>query len=298
MSNAVYLLTGGTSGIGREAAPRLAERGATVVITGRNRTAGETVARAVTAAHPDATGRFLRVDFADFDAVRDLARTVHADYDRLDALCNNASLSSDDRRLVDGVERTMAVNHLAPFLLTACLAPLLRASAPARVVTTASGIHHRGDLSDLDGVFAGREYDGLGAYADSKLANVLFTWELAERLANDGVAAAAFHPGFVPATGLFRDAALPVRGFIRAVALVARVAALGPLERPATAGAALSALVGETDLTPGAPVYVDRRAPANPAPAAENESLRERLWERSADLVGVSPAVPAGDPLS
>jgi len=125
VSEDITLLTGGISGVGGAAAPQLAEAGGTVLVTGRNRRAGEAVADEIGTAHPDAEGRFLRVDFADFDAIRGLARTVRRDYDRLDALVNNAGTASDERAVVDGVQRTLAVNHLAPLLLTACLAPQL-----------------------------------------------------------------------------------------------------------------------------------------------------------------------------
>lgn len=299
MTETVILLTGGTSGIGRAAAPRLAADGATVVITGRNRAAGEAVAEEIAAAHAAAEGRFIRVDFAEFDAVRDLARTIRRDYDRLDALVNNAGLASDDRVLTpDGIERTFAVNHLAPFLLTASLASRLRESAPARVVTTSSAMHRQGDLADLEATVAGEDYDGWMAYADSKLANVLFTWELADRLADAGVAAAAFHPGWVPSTGLFREASTSTRLVTGIAGTVARVAPVGPLESNATAGAALADLVTERDLEPGSPVYVDRRRRAEPVATAWDAELRERLWERSAELVDVPPAVPAVDPLA
>lgn len=294
----VTLLTGATSGVGRAAAPRLAEDGGTVLVTGRNRQAGEAVVDEVEAAHPDAEGRCLRVDFADFAALRDLARTVRRDYDRLDALVNNAGTAGDDREFVDGLERTFTVNHLAPFLLTACLAARLSASAPARVVTTSSALHRRGDCSDLDAVIAGTDYDTLDAYADSKLANVVFTCELADRLADDGVAAAAFHSGWVPTTGLFRDASVPTRLFVAVAGLAAHLAAVGPLQTTSTAGAALADLVADRDLDPGSPMSVDRGTPMAPAPAATGEALRSRLWSRSAELVGVPAAVPAADPLA
>lgn len=299
MPEAVSLLTGATSGVGRGAAPRLAADGATVVVTGRDRAAGEAVAEEIAAAHQESEGRFLRADFADFDAVRDLARTVRRDYDRLDALVNNAGLACDDRVLTpDGIERTFAVNHLAAFLLTACLAPRLRESAPARVVTTSSAMHRQGDLADLEARIAGEADDGWQAYADSKLANVLFTWELADRLADAGVAAAAFHPGWVPSTGLFREASAPTRLVTGIAGAVARVAPVGPLESDATAGAALADLVMERELEPGSPVYVDRRRRAEPVATAWDAELRERLWERSAEPVDVPPTVPDVDPLA
>ncbi|WP_321111930.1 SDR family oxidoreductase [Halorussus salinisoli] len=295
--NRVVLLTGGTSGIGREAARRLAERGATVLVTGRDREAGEEVLRGVRAAHPESDGEFYRADFADFDVVRGLAREVRADFDRLDVLVNNAGTSQSERRTTeDGVELTFAVNHLAPFLLTNLLASRLRASAPARVVTTTSALHENGSLSDLGAVVRGEEFDGLDAYADSKLANVLFTVELADRLAGSGVTANCFHPGWIPNTRLVRNATGFSRLFTSAAALVASVAPVGPFESVEGAADALVYLAASDEVSDASGAYFDRREQVSPAAAATDEELRTRLWERSAELVGLPTSVPEGDP--
>ena len=308
------LLTGATSGIGREAAQQFAERGATVLFTGRDREAGEEVLSAVRSARPDAEGSFYRVDFADLDAVRELAREIRADYDRLDVLANNAGASFSERHTTtagierapaEGVERTFAVNHLAPFLLTNLLAPLLRESAavrddgePARIVTTASGLHENGSLSDLDAVVRGENFDGLDAYADSKLANVLFTVELADRLDGTGVTANCFHPGWLPHTGLVRNATGFSGLFTRAASLVAGVAPVGPFESVAGAADALVYLATSDEVADVSGAYFDRRERATPAGAAGDADRRERLWTRSAELVGLPASVPAGDPVS
>ncbi|WP_135827693.1 SDR family NAD(P)-dependent oxidoreductase [Halorussus halobius] len=313
------LVTGATSGIGREAALRFAERGATVLLTGRDRGAGEAVLSAVRDAHPDAGGSFYRVDFADLGAVRELAREVRAEHDRLDVLANNAGTSLSERRTTaagieggpdGGVERTFAVNHLAPFLLTNLLAPLLRATAaagdrsaesrdggPARIVTTASGLHENGSLSDLDAVVRGESFDGLDAYADSKLANVLFTVELAERLDGTGVTANCFHPGWLPHTGLVRNATGFSRLFTGAASLVARVAPVGPFESVAGAADALVHLATSPGVAGVSGAYFDRKERATPAGVTGDAALRERLWTRSAELVGLPSSVPAGDPM-
>ncbi|MFC4450757.1 SDR family oxidoreductase [Halorussus aquaticus] len=294
----VVLLTGATSGIGREAARKLAERGATVLFTGRDREAGADVLSAVRAAAPESGGEFYPVDFADFDAVRELARTVRTEYDRLDALVNNAGTSRSERRTTeDGVELTFAVNHLAPFLLTNLLAPRLRASAPARVVTTSSALHENGSLSDLDAVVRGEEFDALDAYADSKLANVLFTRELADRLAGTGVTANCVHPGWIPGTRLVRNATGFSRLFTSAASLVASVAPVGPFESVSGAADALVSLATSDEVADVSGAYFDRRERASPAAAVNDEELRTRLWRRSAELVGLPASVPEGDPL-
>ncbi|WP_435177079.1 SDR family NAD(P)-dependent oxidoreductase [Halorussus sp. AFM4] len=294
----VVLLTGGTSGIGRAAAERLAARGATVLFTGRDRAAGEEALAAVRSAHPESDGAFYRADFADFDAVRRLARDVRADCDRLDALVNNAGTSRDRRRTTEsGVELTFAVNHLAPFLLTNLLAPRLRESAPARVVTTTSALHRRGSLSDLDAVVRGEEFDGLDAYADSKLANVLFTVELADRLAGTGVTANCVHPGWIPQTDLVRNAKGFSRLFTTAAALVAGVVPVGPFESVDGAAEALVYLTTSDAVADVSGAYFDRRERATPAEAATDSELQRRLWERSAELTGLPASVPEGDPV-
>ncbi|WP_135853449.1 SDR family oxidoreductase [Halorussus salinus] len=293
----VVLLTGGTSGIGREAALRLADRGCTVLFTGRDREAGAEVRSAVRDAHPDGDGEFYRADFADFEEVRRLAREVRADYDRLDALVNNAGTSQSERRTAEGVEFTFAVNHLAPFLLTNLLSSRLRESAPARVVTTSSALHEDGSLADLEAVVRGDEFDGLDAYADSKLANVLFTRELAARLDGTGVTANCVHPGWIPNTDLVRNATGFSKLFTSAAALVASVAPVGPFESVEGAAEALVYLVTSDEVADVSGAYFDRKERSAAASAADDADLRRRLWERSAELVGLPESVPEGDPL-
>lgn len=275
-------MTGATSGIGRVAAERLGERGWRVLVHGRDRGRGEQVVDAIEATGGHAT--FHRADFADFDAVRGLAERVREE-DRLDALVDNAALSVDEYLESEGVELTLAVNHLAPYLLTHDLLPLLRESAPARVVVTASGVHYRGEIDPED--LSVDDYDALDAYARSKLANVLFAVELAARLDPEQVTANAYHPGFVPDTGLYRDASLPVR-------LATGIAARLPFVGTSIADGA-DGLVYLTDGEAVAGVtggYFARREQEEPDARANDTGLRERLWDVSADLVDVAPDWP------
>lgn len=279
------VLTGGTSGIGRAAATRLAARGATVAVVGRDRSRGETAAAEADALDGDV--RFHRADLATRAAVRDLAADLRDSYDRIDVLAHNAGLSAGSRtETADGTELTLAVNHLAPYLLTRELVDRLAASAPARVVVTASDLHRRATLDFGDLQFAD-EYDPLDAYARSKLANVAFTLELADRLPDDaGITANCLHPGFVPSTNLFRDAALRTRLAVRVAGLVPGVGT--------TREAAADRLVRLV----ASPEYADRtgryvgEAELTPADAATDPETRERLWTVSADLVGVDPDWP------
>lgn len=279
------LLTGGTSGIGAVAARELAATGATVAIVGRDEEQGRRLADDLTASTAG-TVRFHGADLATQAAVRRLAAAVTDTYDHLDVLAHNAGLSTREHTITDdGVELTLAVNHLAPYLLTHELVDSLRASAPSRVVVTASGVHTQGDMA-FDDLRLEEDYSALGAYARSKLANVAFTLELADRL-DDGVVANCFHPGFVPSTDLFRDARLRVR-------LFARVAAAVPgLGTNAETGAErLVELATAPEYGRRSGLYVGADGPEEPASAATDPEFRERLWRVSADLVGVEPDWP------
>ncbi|WP_336343363.1 SDR family NAD(P)-dependent oxidoreductase [Halalkalicoccus ordinarius] len=281
------LLTGGTSGIGAVAARKLASEGATVAIVGRDETRGRQLADDLTTSTAGAV-RFHRADLATQSAVRRLAAEIANTYDCLDVLVHNAGLSKGERTITeDGVELTLAVNHLAPYLLTHDLLDLLRGAPTARVVVTASGVHARGEL-DFDDLRLEREYSALDAYARSKLANVAFTVELADRL-DDGSAIVAncLHPGFIPSTGLFRNAGLRTRLFAR---IAAAVPGFGTT--PKTGADRLVELATAPEYGRRSGRYVGTDGPEEPAPAATDPEFRERLWRVSADLVGVEPEWP------
>lgn len=288
--DSVVLLTGGTSGIGRAAVERLAESGATVLTVGRRAERGRRIADEVTSDSPGVV-RFRPVDLGTFSEVRDLAVWVRDQTDRLDALVHNAALSSQSRHLTeDGIERTFAVNHLAPYLLTHELLGLLADTGDARVVVTASSVHRRGTL-EFDDIGFEHGYDGLDAYARSKLANVAFTLELASRLDDsertEGVVANCVHPGFVPTTGLYRDVSWRAK---LATRIVGAIPGIGT-----SVGEGARRLVEVvTDPTYGdqTGVYVGGDGPEEPSEQARDPHLRTRLWRLSAELVGVDPQWP------
>lgn len=278
----VVLLTGGTSGVGREAALDLASRGARVEIVGRDREAGADVVE--TADASPGTVEFHRVDLAEQTAVCDLAARIAGRHDRIDVLAHNAGLHSASRvETTDGIELTLAVNHLAPYLLTRELLDRVRASDHARIVVTASGIHRRGTL-DFENLQFERGYGGLDAYSRSKLANVAFTIELAERLEGDPVTANCFHPGFIPGTRLFREARPWTRYGLRAAALLPGV---GTTARTGGRRLVRLALSGEFADRSGA--YLSGSGVEEPSRAARDPANRRRLWEISAELVDVDP---------
>lgn len=190
----VALVTGSTGGLGRELALRLAADGFHVIIHGRNQERGEAVVSQI-AAQGTGSARFIAADLASFDEVRRLAHVILEEYDRLDLLVNNAGiwLENADRRQTsaDGHELTFQVNYLSGFLLTRLLLPLVKASAPARIIQVSSVAQRP---IDFDDVMLERDYDAGRAYSQSKLAQILFAVDLAEELEGTGVSVAAVHP--------------------------------------------------------------------------------------------------------
>ena len=285
-SDRTILLTGGTSGFGRVAAVDLAERGAAVAVVGRDESKGDTLVKQ--SGDLAGTIAFHQADLASQSTVRALAESVKREYDRIDVLAHNAGLSAESRReSPDGIEITLAVNHLAPYLLTYELLDHLRNSPDPRVVVTASDIHRRATL-DLDDLQLTDGYDSLEAYARSKLANIAFTVELDDRLPDDSaVTVNCVHPGFVPSTDLFREASLRTRLLVRIAGLVPGVAT-----SEQAAADRLQRLLVDRRYGSISGHYVGGDGPTEPAPEATDRAVRRRLWRVSADLVGIAPDWP------
>lgn len=194
----VVLITGANSGIGREAARALAQAGATVVMSGRDPGRLADAVQDVRASTGNRDVHPLEMDLSSLGSVRNGAKQVLDGWDRLDILLNNAGVVLSRRAVsADGYEMTLATNHLGHFLLTKLLVDRLVSSAPARVVNVASTAHRAARGIDFDDLQAERSYSGMAAYNRSKLANILFTRELARRQAGTGVSAFGVHPGTV-----------------------------------------------------------------------------------------------------
>ena len=201
LSGKVIVITGASSGIGAAAARALADAGATVAVVGRNRERTEAVAQECLG-----RGRAFVADMSSLASVASLAAELAAQYPVIDVLANNAGFIAGKKELtVDGIESTIAVNHVAPFLLTRLLEPNLKASSEARVITTSSTAHTAGRLDRPFDPAA--KWSSWGAYGDSKLANIAFTTQLDRKLAGTTVSANCFHPGVVH-TGFGRDKGL------------------------------------------------------------------------------------------
>jgi NAD(P)-dependent dehydrogenase (short-subunit alcohol dehydrogenase family) len=197
MEGEVVLITGGTSGIGKAAATALAAMGAEVVVTGRNRVRGKVAVGEIRRASGSEKVSLMLADLAVQEEVRKLAKGFKERHDRLDVLVNNAGLIQSRRtETPEGIELTFAVNHLAPFLLTNLLLELLKRNAPSRVITVSSEARRHAEI-DFDDLHSERRYRAFTVYGMTKLANILFTYELAERLRGTGVVANCVHPGGV-----------------------------------------------------------------------------------------------------
>jgi NAD(P)-dependent dehydrogenase (short-subunit alcohol dehydrogenase family) len=273
MNGKQILITGATNGIGLAAAEALVALGANVAIVGRNETRTKiAAARIRAAAAKGATVGTLIADLASQGAVRNLAAEVLDRYPRLDVLINNAGAMYTTRQVTnDGIELTWAVNHLAPFLLTTLLLDRLKVSTPSRIITTSSEAHQGADIP-FDDLKAEKSYGGFARYKQTKLANVLFTSELARRLEGSGVSAHCFHPGLV-ASGFNRN-----NGLLMNLAMLA----LGPMSRSPEKGAETLVWLAtspDVDRTSGG-YYIDIQWVA-PNPQAQNMQSARRLWELS-----------------
>lgn len=193
----VCLVTGATSGIGKVTATTLAALGAEVIIAGRNQQKTENAVRQIRTETGNESVHYLLANFSDLQQVRALAKSFNEKYSRLEVLVNNAGAFYNNRIETHyDIEMTFLVNHLAPFLLTNLLLETIQGSTPARIVNVSSDAH-KYDMMDFDNLGFKHGYSGMKAYARSKLANILFTYELARRLAGSGVTVNALHPGHV-----------------------------------------------------------------------------------------------------
>lgn len=277
MRGRVCLVTGATSGIGLETAVGLAERGATVLMAGID---AEACDRAIAHVHervPRAHLRPLPADLSRLSEVRRLAAAVREPHPRLHVLVNNAGVYCSRHALTeDGIERTFAVNYVAPFVLTTSLLPSLLATRGARVVNVSSVAHAQGRLDFDDLSFQRRRYHGFFAYAASKLAILLFTRALASRHAPSVLACNAVHPGVV-GTSLVRSAGLPGKLLGWATFL---------LRSPARGARTSVHLATSPDVVGVSGEYYVDRAPARPAARASDPALAERLWDETLALLG------------
>ncbi len=270
------LLTGATRGIGRAAAPHIAKTGLAMVLVGRDEERGAATVKEVIERSGNENVSFLRADLSSVAEVRNLAQEFRARHDRLDLLLNNAGAIFRKREVTaEGFEKTFALDHLAYFTLTVELLDLLKTSAPARVVNVSSSVYRLGSMHFED-IHLERRYSAWRAYYQAKLANILFTNELARRLEGTGVTANSMHPGLV-ASGFGRNDG----GFIAMLFTLLRPFARNPEKGAET----LVHLATSPDVEGVTGAYFRNSRPARISKKASCEESARRLWELSKEMV-------------
>jgi NAD(P)-dependent dehydrogenase (short-subunit alcohol dehydrogenase family) len=278
MHGKICLITGANSGIGKATALGLASMGATVVMVVRDQSKGEAAQKEIKEQSGNANVDLLVADLSSQQAIRQLAEDFKQRYNRLDVLINNAgAILLSRKETVDGLEWTFAVNHLAPFLLTNLLLDILKNSAPSRIVIVGSGAHEIGyiDMNDLQ---SKKRYRAMRVYGQSKLAVLLFTYELAKRLQGTGVTVNCLHPGFV-ATNIGQG---DVNEFLRKLGnfFVSRLG-ISPEK-----GAETSLyLATSPDIEDVSGKYFVKCVPKRSAEISYDQVLQKQLWEESERLV-------------
>jgi len=276
MQGKVCLITGGTNGIGKITAQELARMGMTVVIVGRNAEKTAQVIQEIRAATGSQNVESLLADLSSQQDIRRLASDFKSTYTRLDILLNNAGGVFAERQLsVDGIEMTFAVNHLAYFLLTNLLLDRLKASAPSRIINVSSNAHTRASI-DFDNLQGEKAYS-FGAYGNSKLANILFTIELARRLEGTDVTVNALHPGFVNTGFGKNNGGLMFKLMGVLVPLIAR--------SPEKGAATSIYLASSPDAASVSGKYFVDSKVAAAAPQATDMTVATKLWDVSAAMV-------------
>jgi NAD(P)-dependent dehydrogenase (short-subunit alcohol dehydrogenase family) len=280
MSGRICLVTGATAGIGLVTARELAARGATVAIVGRNEAKTRSAAEAIRQRTGNNEVDYLLADLSSQAAVRGIADAFQRRYGALHVLVNNAgAVFMRRQKTADGMEMTLALNHLAPFLLTNLLLDTLRASVPARVVTVGSVAHSGAHIPFDDLQQTKGRYSPFGVYGQTKLANIMFTYALARRLEGSGVTANTLHPGFV-GSNFARN-----NGPVMNVAMtIARPFAISP-ERGAETSIYLAS---SPEVARVSGQYFYQCKPKRSSQASYDEAAQERLWQVSEQLTGLT----------
>jgi NAD(P)-dependent dehydrogenase (short-subunit alcohol dehydrogenase family) len=279
MTGRLCVITGANRGIGRATAEGLARLGATLVLVCRRKEDGEAVAREIAGEAPVATD-VVAADLSSQVSIRQAAEYIRSRYSSLHVLINNAGVIPPQREVtVDGLETQFAVNHLAYFLLTNLLLPQLKAGTPSRIINVSSGAHTHASI-DFDDLQAQRSYQPRLVYSRSKLANILYTYELSRRLAGTGVTSNCLNPGVV-ATRMLAD----YMGVPLARHALARTFGATP-EEGAETGIYLASSP-EVESVTGK--YFEHKRPTASSRESNDEAVARRLWEVSERLTGLSP---------
>ncbi len=278
MRGKTVVITGGTSGIGEVAAVALAQMGARIVLVARDKARGDATLARLRDSGPGVAHSAHFADLLRLAEMKRVAAQIAAHESRIDVLINNAGALFATRRLTeDGLECTFALNHMAYFVVTEGLRERLTASAPARIINTASAAH-QGATLDFDDLQSAKRFGGIKAYGRSKLCNILFTCELARRLHGTGVTANCLHPGFVATRFGDQSGALMSR-----VVWLAKFFAISPTKGAQT----IIYLASSPDVARTTGQYFYESVPTIPAPPAQDDQSALLLWLRSAALAGM-----------
>ncbi len=286
MKGKTVIVTGGNNGIGLETAVGLATLGAHVVIAARNQAKGEAALADIKNRSESNNVELMLADFASLASIRGFVEKFRMNHDRLDVLVNNAGgINTSRSETLDGFETTFGVNHLGYFLVTNLLLDVIKASAPARIVSVSSGAHLRSKGMNFDDLNAERSYSGMGVYGKSKLANVLFTYELARRLEGSGVTANCLHPGVVR-SGFGQN-----NGVLIALAFKSFYTLLRPLTKSNAQGAETSIYLASSPEVEGVTgKYFAKSNETRSSPASHDKEAAKRLWEVSEQMTGLAEA--------
>jgi NAD(P)-dependent dehydrogenase (short-subunit alcohol dehydrogenase family) len=278
MKGKIVVATGATSGIGEAAVLALAGMGARIVLVARDEGRAKSTMRKLQAKAPEPEHRVHLADLSSMAETRRVGAAIAASEPRVDALINNAGAMFGERRVTpEGLELTFALNHMAYFVLTQALRERLVASAPARIVCTASTAHQGASL-DFDDLQNAKGYSGFKAYGRSKLANILFTRELARSLAGTGVTTNCLHPGAVATR--FGDS---TGGWLGRLFPLLRLFFISPEKGADT----LVYLASSPEVEKTTGEYFVKRKVTTPSTAARDEAAAKRLWEASEELAGI-----------
>ncbi|MFT5209103.1 MAG: NAD(P)-dependent dehydrogenase (short-subunit alcohol dehydrogenase family) [Flavobacterium sp.] len=279
MKDKHVLITGGNSGIGKVAAIALARQGARIVLACKPSEKTELALEEISK-ESVTEAQNLPVDLSSLEAVRTLAETYQHRFERLDVLINNAGVFPVRQQLThDGFEMQFGVNHLSHFLLTNLLLDQLKDASPSRVVTVSSMMHKKGSI-DFDNFKGEKKYNSQLAYGQSKLANILFAFELAERLSGTDVTSTVLHPGGVR-TDITRDLPWLVRKLINLIFI-----------SPDKGAATTIQLASDKALEGVSGKYFDQTLQSEPSPLANDKLLREKLWIESEKMTGLDARIP------
>lgn len=284
MRDKICIVTGANSGIGKVTARELAAKDALVIAVARSEERGMAAVEEIRQSTGNHNVHLMLCDLSSQHSIREFTATFKGQYDRLDVLVNNAGVFSSSRHeTVDGLELTFALNHLGYFMTTLLLMDELRAADAARVINVSSDAHRGGSIK-FDDLQSSSKYSGFQVYSDSKLANVLFTYELARKLANSTITTNALHPGFV-ATNFAKN-----NGWLASLAMstIGRIMGRSPDK-----GAETSVYLATSQEVAGSTgLYFTDCEPVQSSVASYDESTASRLWEESLELTGLPDLAP------